>query len=409
LRNRKDDIEYTIDNLKECASRYNIPIDGLVIAYNDVAYGESLGMTSKFPRHSLAFKFEDELAETAYRGLDIQTTRTGIVSLTATFDPVELDGTEVSRASVHNVDIWESLQLGIDDVISVYKANQIIPQISENLTKSKTEELPIRCPTCNSQLEIIKPKEARFLSCPNPDCKAKLIGKLEHFVSRDCMNIVGLSEQTLEKFIERGFINDFVDIYRLERYAKEIKKMDGFGLKSYNKLIESIENSKTVALANFINALGISKVGLSGAKLLAKHFKNDLHRIISASKLHLREVDGFGEIIVNNIFDYFSNEENMRIAFELEEYVNFTSDTNDSSGNSLDGKVFVITGTFEQLTRKEITKLIEDLDGKVSGSVSKKTDYLIAGDKAGSKLEDSKKLGIKIIDENKFIQLMGKF
>lgn len=410
IMNNQDDIESRIDNLKQVANDMNIPIDGLVLTYNDIAYGESLGMTSKFPRHSYAYKFFDEVSETIYKGLDVQTTRTGIVSLTATFDPTIIDGTEVSRASLHNVDIWESLSLGLNDHLTVFKANQIIPQVSDNLTRSATEKLPTECPTCKSTLEIIKPKEARFLHCPNPDCKAKLIGKLEHFVSRECMNIVGLSEQTLEKFIERGFINDFTDIYKLERYSKEIKKMDGFGSKSYNKLIESIENSKDVSLANFINALGISKVGLSGAKLLARHFNNDLNKIVWTDKSRLARIEGFGEVIVNNILDYLSNKDNVDIVGELVNYMRFKQESEKIGGKSLEGKVFVVTGSVERFkNRKELESVINSLAGKVSSSVSAKTFALINNDatSSSSKNTSAKKLGVQIITEEDFLKMIN--
>ncbi len=401
------DLKDIIEHLQEIASSSNIPIDGLVITYNDIKYSKSLGTTSKHPKDAVAFKFYDETSETIYRGLDIQTTRTGIVSLTATFEPVEIDGTEVSRASLHNVDIWESLCMGYHDKITVYKANMIIPQISENLTRSGTEKLPTECPTCKSTLEIIKPKEARFLHCPNPDCKAKLIGKLEHFVSRECMNIVGLSEQTLEKFIEREFINDFTDIYKLERYVKEIKKMDGFGLKSYNKLIESIEKSKDVSLANFINALGISKVGLSGAKLLAKHFNNNLNSIVWADKQQLAKIEGFGEVIVNNIINYFKNQDNVNIVGELVNYMRFTQDTVVNGGNTLEGKVFVVTGTLNNFGRNDIKDKIESLGGKVTGSVSKKTNYVLVGSEPGkNKIDKAIELGIDIMAEDEFLNMI---
>jgi DNA ligase (NAD+) len=405
----KDNVEDHIEALIVQAHEADLPIDGLVISYNDVAYAESLGRTSKFPRHSLAFKLTDEILDTTYLGTEYNTTRTGMISITALFEPVEVDGVTLERASLHNVDIFESLQLGRGDTIQVYKANQVIPQVYDNLTRSNTEKLISNCPTCNHPVEIRKPKEARFLYCTNPNCPAKLLQRLVHFVSRNAMNIEGLSEATLEKFIEQGFINEFADIYRLEQYKKEIIQMDGFGLKSYNNLIKAIEKSKEVELHNFIFALGIPKVGLSNAKLLSKELNYDFDKLWGINFNQLIKIEGFGEEISKSIISFFNNQNNIKELENLREYIVFKKPQPAQQNSSISGKTFVVTGDVHVFAnRKELQAKIESLGAKCASSVSTKTDYLINNDinSSSSKNKKAKELGIPIITEEEFIKMI---
>ena len=383
--------------------------DGLVLTYNSISYSSSLGSTSKFPKDSIAFKWKDETAETTLREIEWNTSRTGLINPVAVFDPVELEGTTVNRASVHNISILEELQLGIGDTIKVYKANMIIPQIAENITKSNNYEIPKECPVCKGETEVRVIRDGKALYCTNPNCSAQKIRSLSHFVSRDAMNIDGFSEETIKKFVSKGFISNYTDIYEIDRFADEIKSMEGFGEKSYNNLINSIENSKNVDLPNFIYALGINHVGLSNAKLLCKNIDYDINKLFDITQDELIQIDGFGEIIAHSIVSYFSDEKNRELINKILNIIKFNeielsvSDNNDKIRDN----TFVITGDLNQFkNRKELQNKIELLGGKVTGSVTKKTNYLINNDilSESSKYKKAKELGIAIITEEQFIK-----
>ncbi len=383
--------------------------DGLVLTYNSISYSSSLGTTAKFPKDSIAFKWKDETAETILREIEWNTSRTGLINPIAVFDSVELEGTTVNRASVHNVSILEDLKLGIGDTIKVYKANMIIPQIAENITKSGNCEIPKNCPVCNGETEIRSIRDGKALYCTNPNCSAQRIRSLSHFVSRDAMNIEGLSEETIKKFVEKGFISDYTDIYSLHKYADDIKNMEGFGEKSYNNLIESIEKSKNTELPNFIYALGINHVGLSNAKLLCKNINYDINKLVEVSQDDLVNIDGFGDIIAHSIVLYFTDNKNRELLNKILKIVSFnTVEISEETENSnINGKTFVITGDLNNFTnRKELQNKIESLGGKVTGSVTKKTNYLINNDilSESSKNKKAKELGIPIITEEDFIK-----
>lgn len=405
--NMEDAVKY----FSEAVSQYQYPVDGLVLAHNDLEYGRSLGSTSKYPLHSIAFKWEDAEKETKLINVEWQTSRTGMINPVAVFEPVELEGTNVERASVHNVDIFEELELGIGDTITCYKANMIIPQVADNLTRSGGLVPPAKCPACGGDTEVRLGKTARNLYCTNEFCNAKIIKRLSHFVSKNGMNIDGLSEATLEKLVDAGVINDVMDIYKLSAHKTTICKMDGMGLKSYNKLIMAIEKSKTVNMANFIYALGIPNVGLSTAKDLVKAFDNSLEDLTHASRARLRGVDGIGEVVANNIYDFFSNEENEKLVYTLSGVLTFEKPQEVKTDSSIAGKTFVITGDVNIFkNRKEVQAKIESLGGKVSGSVSKNTDYLINNDNesSSSKNKKAKECGVPIITEKEFVELIGE-
>ena len=383
--------------------------DGLVLTYNSISYSSSLGTTAKFPKDSIAFKWKDETAETILREIEWNTSRTGLINPIAVFDSVELEGTTVNRASVHNVSILEDLKLGIGDTIKVYKANMIIPQIAENITKSGNCEIPKNCPVCNGETEIRSIRDGKALYCTNPNCSAQRIRSLSHFVSRDAMNIEGLSEETIKKFVEKGFISDYTDIYSLYNHADDIKNMEGFGEKSYNNLIESIEKSKNTELPNFIYALGINHVGLSNAKLLCKNINYDINKLFEVSQDELINIDGFGDIIAHSIVSYFADNKNRELLNKILKIVSFnTVEISEETENSnINGKTFVITGDLNNFTnRKELQNKIESLGGKVTGRDTKKTNYLINNDilSESSKNKKAKELGIPIITEEDFIK-----
>lgn len=385
---------------------YNLyATDGLVLTFSSVEYSQSLGTTAKFPKDSIAFKWADELAETTLINVDWNTSRTGLINPIAVFKPVELEGTTVERASLHNISIIENLQLGIGDKITVYKANMIIPQVAENLTKSNNLEIPYNCPVCGEETDIVSLRDGKALKCPNPNCKAQRVSSLEHFVSRDAMNIEGLSEATIEKFIEKGFVDNYTDIFKLEKYKDEIINMEGFGEKSYNNLISAIEKSKTVPLPNFIYALGINNVGLSNAKLLCKRCGNSLDNIRTADFNTLISIDGFGDVIVDSILKYFSHSKNIDLINDVLNYIKFAVTEESNSELKLENMTFVVTGDVHiYKNRKELQSVIEKLGGKVTGSVSAKTNYLINNDvnSSSSKNKKAKDLGIPIISEEEF-------
>lgn len=403
------------ENIAQAVSEFeeNIPnnpfaTDGLVLTYDDIAYSRTLGETAKFPRDSIAFKWADEQAETTLIDIDWNTSRTGLINPIAVFEPVELEGTTVNRASLHNVSIVEHLQLGIGDRITVYKANMIIPQVAENLTKSNNAEIPKNCPVCGEETEIVSLRDGKALKCVNPNCKAQRVMAIEHYVSRDAMNIEGFSEATIEKFIDKGFLDNYADIYCLEKYRDSIVEMEGFGEKSYNNLISAIEKSKNVNLCNFIYALGINNVGLSNAKLLCKNYNNDLEKIMNASADSLCEIDGIGEVIAVSIVKYFNHSHNIELINKALEYITFVAEESTGS-NKLEGKTFVITGDVHNYkNRKELQNFIESMGGKVTGSVSAKTNYLINNDVTSnsSKNKKAKELNIPILSEEDFAELV---
>ncbi len=383
--------------------------DGLVLTYDSISYSSSLGTTAKFPKDSIAFKWKDETAETVLRNIEWNTSRTGLINPVAVFDSVELEGTTVNRASVHNVSILEDLKLGIGDTIKVYKANMIIPQIAENITKSSNYEIPTNCPVCGGETEVRTIRDGKALYCTNPNCSAQRIRSLSHFVSRDAMNIEGFSEETIKKFVEKGFISDYTDIYSIEKFAEDIKNMDGFGEKSYNNLIKSIENSKKPELPNFIYALGINHVGLSNAKLLCKNINYDINKLFTISQQELVEIDGFGDVIAHSICSYFSDSKNKELIDKILNIISFAEVyvSSELENINVKEKTFVITGDLNEFkNRKELQGKIEALGGKVTGSVTKKTDYLINNDilSESSKNKKAKELGIPIITEEQFIK-----
>lgn len=392
-----------INQMKSIADNMGFPIDGMVFSYKDKKYGESLGATSHHPLHSIAFKFADELAITKFRGVELNPTRTGMVSLTALFDPVEIDGTTVSRATLHNYDIFKSFELGYGDEITVYKANMIIPQIKDNLTKSNTYELSMVCPSCGSPLKIDAPSEANFLFCTNDNCPSKIIQKFVHFCSKDGMNIEGLSESTLDKLISLGIIDEFPDIYNIEKieeYKQDIIDLDGFGKRAYEKMINAIESSKNVSMDKFIYSLGIPLIGKTASKTLAKYCDYDMNILLALwyTKFDWTQLDDFGDAMAESLETYL-NENAHNIIDVLMKSLNFSVPNiilnTDSKYN---GKTIVITGTLSQ-SRDEVIKKLEGMGAKFSSSVSKKTDYVLAGENAGSKLDKARELNIPIISE----------
>ena len=400
-------LEETIQYFSDKISTNDFPSDGLVALYDDIAYGDSLGSTAKFPRNAFAFKWKDEIRETTLKEIEWSPSRTGLINPVAIFEPVELEGTTVSRASVHNISILKELELGIGDRIEVYKANMIIPQIAENLTRSRNLTIPEFCPVCKEKTKIQKSNDVEVLICTNPECQAKKIKSFTLFVSRDAMNIDGLSEATLEKFILNGFIKEFGDIYELEHYKDAIIEMDGFGEKSYENLIDNIKKSSHTTLPRLVYALGIANIGVANAKVLCKEFDYDLQKLMQADEETISQIEGIGSVIAKSVTDYFKNEENQRKLKHLLTYLTF-EEMKIETGNPLSGKQFVITGSVNQFeNRSAMKEFIEKRGGKVTGSVSKKTDYLINNDteSSSSKNKKAKELGIPILSEEDFLKL----
>ena len=386
---------------------FELPSDGLVLLMDDIAYGNSLGTTAKFPRNAMAFKWKDEQAQTTLTDVDWSPSRTGLINPVAVFEPVELEGTTVSRASVHNVSIVESLQLGIGDAITVYKANMIIPQIAENLTRSGTLVIPAVCPVCGKPTRIEQNEDVRVLICPNPDCTIKQIKLFELFVSRNAMNIDGLSTATVEKLIDCGFIRSLADIYHLDRYREQIIAMEGFGEKSYQNMIDSIERSRKVKLSALIYALGIPGIGVATAKLLAAAFDDDLDQLRGAEQEALQEIDGIGEVTAADIAAYFADPAKAKALDLLVRELTFEKEAR-TDAQTLTGKTFVITGSVAHFAnRDELKRYIEARGGKTVGSVSSKTGYLINNDaQSGSaKNRKARELGIPILTEEEFLKL----
>ena len=389
----------------------DIPSDGLVLVYDDIAYGESLGTTAKFPRDSFAFKWADEIRETTLFEIEWSPSRTGLINPVAVFEPVELEGTTVSRASVHNISIMEELELGVGDRIQVYKANMIIPQIAENLTRSGVRDIPRTCPVCGGETRINMENETKTLVCTNPKCQAKHIKSFALFVSRDAMNIEGLSEATLEKFIMNGFIKDFTDIFHLDRYEEEIKSMDGFGEKSYLKLQAGVQNARVTTLPRLVYSLGIPNIGNANAKVICRALGNDPERVMNATAEELAEISGVGEVIAGTYVQYFADEEHREIFRRLLGEVEIPKEEEPEGGKDLSGVNFVITGSVEHFAnRGEVKEEIERRGGKVTGSVTSKTNYLINNDvnSTSSKNRKARELGIPIISEEEFLKMLNE-
>ncbi len=405
-----DDIEDTVKDFSERIAEYDVPSDGLVLIYDDIAYGDSLGSTAKFPRNSIAFKWKDDMMETVLEEIIWSPSRTGLINPIARFNPVELEGTVVSRASVHNVSILKELNLKVGDRIKVYKANMIIPQIEENL--SKTDEdvvLPETCPACDYGVELKSDLGVETLFCSNRLCPAKRIKSFSLFVSRDAMNIENLSEATLEKFIGMGLIKTLPDIFYLKNYRAEITSMEGFGEKSFDNLVNAVEKSKKVTVAKFIYALGISGIGVANGKLIARHFDNDWEKIQNASAEELMQIDGIGEVVANAFIDFLHDDENKKNVEKLLDIVKFDVEPKGLTDGDLRGKTFVITGNVHiYKNRNELKSAIEVNGGKVTGSVSSNTDFLINNDidSASSKNKKAKELGIPIISEDEFTRMI---
>lgn len=388
----------------------DFPSDGLVLLMDDIAYGERLGMTAKFPRNAMAFKWADETADTTLLEIEWSASRTGLINPVAIFEPVELEGTTVSRASVHNISIVHQLELGIGDTIQVYKANMIIPQIADNLTRSGKLTIPDTCPVCGHPAVIHHENDAEVLFCENPECLAKKIKSLTLFVSRDAMNIDGLSEATIEKFLSKGMLHELADLYHLSDYRETIIEMDGFGERSYEKLITALENSRQTTLAKFIYSLGISNIGLSNAKMICNALGNDLEHIRHATVEELTAIDGVGDVIARSFADYFASPEHNKTVDDLLQEITLETVQTDSQAQDLSGLVFVITGSLEHFeNRSALKETIENAGGKVTGSVTQKTSYLINNDIAStsSKNKKAKELDVPIITEEQAMEQFG--
>ena len=406
----RDTVEDEVAKFSSKISENDFPSDGLVLTYDDIAYGRSLGRTAKFPRDSFAFKWQDEIRETVLREIEWSPSRTGLINPVAIFDPVELEGTTVSRASVHNISIMEELELGIGDRIEVYKANMIIPQIAENLTRSGVKDIPCKCPVCQGETKIRQVGNAKALYCMNPECQAKHVKSFALFVSRDALNIEGLSEATLEKFISRGYIHTFADIFHLDQYKEKIQKMEGFGEKSYKKLTESIEKARTTTLPRVIYSLGISGIGLANAKVICRELKYDVESLLKVSEEELNEIQGVGEVLAKAFVGYFADAKHVENFRRLLNELTIPEETV-TKQQIFEGVNFVITGSVKHFAnRGEVKELIESLGGKVTGSVTSKTNYLINNDvtSTSSKNKKANELGIPIISEETFLELVNQ-
>ena len=407
----KETLPETVKMYSEAIAENDTPSDGLVLLYDDIAYGQSLGRTAKFPRDSIAFKWADEIQETKLLYIEWSASRTGLINPVAVFEPVELEGTTVSRASVHNISIMEALELGAGDRITIYKANMIIPQIADNLTRSGIRDIPEVCPVCGGQTEVRQINDVKSLYCTNPDCQAKKIKSFTLFTSRDALNIAGLSEATLEKFIGVGMSHEYADIFHLDRHQEEIVEMDGFGQKSYDNLIAAAEKASHTTLPRMVYGLGVAGIGLANAKMICRHFKNDFEAMRHATVEELVEIDGIGEVLAQAWTAFFSDGKNNAIVDHLLAELTFEADE-EENGEGADetfaGMNFVITGSLEHFkNRKELQELIERRGGKVTGSVTSKTNYLINNDVASSSSKNKKarELGVPILSEEEFLKL----
>lgn len=400
-----------VSQFAERITENDFPSDGLVLILEDIAYGESLGTTAKFPRNAIAFKWADEIRETHLLDVEWSASRTGLINPIAVFEPVELEGTTVSRASLHNISILRALQLGRGDLIQVYKANMIIPQIAENLTRSDSLEIPSVCPVCGETTEIRSLNDVSSLYCLNEECPAKHVKQFSLFVSRDAFNIEGMSEATLEKLIQHGFLHEPADLFHLDNYHDEIVQLDGFGEKSYQRLMASVQKARKITLAKLIYSLGILNIGLSNARLLCRHYKNDLQALMSASTEELTAIDGIGPVIAGSFTDYFADEHHKKELEDLLGEVEIEQENFEAEDRIFDGKIFVITGSLEHFkNRNALKELLEEKGAKVAGSVSSKTSYLINNDaaSASSKNKKARELGVSVITEEELMALMGK-
>ena len=395
----------------EAIQSYDIPSDGLVLLMDDIAYGDALGRTAKFPRNSIAFKWADEIRETTLREIEWSASRTGLINPVAIFDPVELEGTTVSRASVHNISIMEAMELGVGDTITVYKANMIIPQIAENLTRSGTIVIPKICPVCGGETQIRQMNDVKSLYCTNPDCQAKKIKSFSLLVSRDALNIDGLSEATLEKFIAAGFIHSYADIFHLDRHREAIVSMEGFGEKSYENLMAAVKKASHTNLVRVVYGIGVAGIGLANAKMLCRSFDYDFERMRHATEEELTAIDGIGAVLADAWIAYFASEKNAKLVDDLLAELTIEKVSENTEAAIFAGMTFVITGTVEHFAnRKELQAVIEARGGKATGSVTAKTTYLINNDVASnsSKNKKAKELGIPIISEQDFLNMMGE-
>lgn len=400
-------LDRAMDYFSSQVTKNDFPSDGLVALYDDIAYGRSLGRTAKFPRNAFAFKWADETAVTELLAVEWSPSRTGLINPVAVFSPVELEGTTVSRASVHNVSVVKDLALGIGDRIEVYKANMIIPQISQNLTRSGNLRLPGHCPACGGETVIRQDKDSEVLVCANPDCPAKRIKSFTLFASRDAMNIDGLSEATLEKFIGRGFIHEFADIFEIERYREEIVQMEGFGEKSMDNLLQSIHTARETVLSRVIYSLGIPNIGVANAKVICSYFDDDLEKMENAAEEEFAEIDGIGPVLAKSLADYFADDRKKEQLHKLLSHLEIHREER-ASEQIFAGKVFVITGSVAHFAnRSELKSYIEKLGGKVTGSVTGKTDYLINNDTASNSAKNKKarELEIPVISEEEFLKM----
>lgn len=404
----RDTVEREVIKFSEKIPENDFPSDGLVLIYDDIEYGQSLGRTAKFPRDSIAFKWADETSRTRLLEIEWSPSRTGLINPVAIFEPVELEGTTVSRASVHNISIMEELELGVGDEIEVYKANMIIPQIARNLTRSGVRDIPAVCPVCGGKTQIRQEGNAKTLYCTNPECQAKHVKAFTLFVSRDAMNIEGLSESTLEKFIARGFIREYADIFHLDRHRDEIQSMEGFGEKSFQNLEASIEKARTTTLPRVIYGLGIANIGLANARMICRAFDYELDRMLAADQEDLNEISGIGDVIAGAFVAYFKDPVHRRRLEDLLKELTIVEEEGAGAPQTLAGLTFVITGSVTHFAnRSEVKALIESMGGKVTGSVTAKTDYLINNDveSTSSKNKKARELGIPILSEEEFLEM----
>ena len=404
----KDNVNEGVEYFRNAIEKFDVPSDGLVLIFDDISYGESLGVTAKFPRNAIAFKWKDEIKETKLKELEWSPSRTGLINPVAIFEPVELEGTTVSRASLHNASVLESLELGIGDTLTVYKANMIIPQIQDNLTRSNSLSLPKHCPACEKEVIIRNENGVKTVFCPNKACPAKHIKLFALATSRDMLNIEGLSEATLQKFLAHGFIKELGDLFKLAAHKDEIIAMEGFGKRSYAKLEEAINKARKTKLERVLAALGITGIGSSNAKVLAKQFKQDIELLRKADKEEFLKTDGIGEVLAASLKNYFDDKENSRRLDNLLKELEIEKGE-DKTDNKLEGEIFVITGSLERFkNRKELQALIEEKGAKVASSVSSKTTYLINNDKlsASSKNKKATELGVKVISEDDFLDML---
>ena len=403
-----DNILEKIQDFENRITSNNIPSDGLVLTFNDTAYGRSLGTTGKFPKHSMAFKWQDEVEETVLRSVEWNTSRTGLINPVAVFDPVYLEGTEVSRATLNNVSYIKDLQLGIGDTIEVYKSNMIIPTILSNKTKSNNLIIPVVCPTCGMQARLIRSNNTEILQCMNLDCPARFLNKLIHFCSRDAMDIQGLSIKTLEFVIKQGWVNNFLDLYNLQNYERKWAMMRGFSTVSVRKYLAAIENSKKTESARFLYALGIPKIGRHQSQSLIQVYKSwDAFIQAVKSNTDFSHIDGVGDCLNQNIHNWYNGFYKQDQIEKLASLMIF-EDQEITTSDILKGKTFCITGKLNMFAnRSDLVKFIEQQGGKVSGSVSKNTDYLINNDKGSNSSKNKKaiELGVSIITESEFSKL----